>query len=110
MIIQIDGNLILSDIVEEEEKTEQPETRSLSLWMDTKDIKKEELVKHLKDYDILENDFYFSTNDGYFLGWNGQRENHVRVYGINVTDFKKTWPKLERLSKTWKSLENLQVH
>ena len=31
MIIQIDGNLTLSDIVKEEEKTEQPETRSYGI-------------------------------------------------------------------------------
>ena len=108
-IIQIDGNVTLSDVVLEEE-TEPPKTQSLSLWMNTKDIKKEELVQHLKNNDILENEYYFSTRDGYFLGWNGRIEKQVRVYGLNVTDFKKTWPKLEGMSKTWKSLQNLQVH
>ena len=107
---QIDGNVTLSDIVEEEEKTEPPETRSISLWMNSKDITKEELIRNLGNNDIPENEYYFSTRDGYFIGWNGRREKHVRVYGINVTDFKKTWPKLERMSKTWISLGNLQVH
>ena len=107
-MIQIDGNVTLTDIVEEE--TEPPKTQSLSLWMNTKDIKKEELIQHLKNNDILENEYYFSTRDGYFLGWNGRIEKQVRVYGLNVTDFKKTGPKLERMSKTWKSLQNLQVH
>ena len=107
-MIQIDGNVTLTDIVEEE--TEPPKTQSLSLWMNSKDIKKEELVQHMKNNDILENEYYFSTKDGYFIGWYGRKEKHVRVYGLNVTDFKKTWPKLEKMSKTWKSLENLQVH
>ena len=78
--------------------------------MNSKDITKEELIRNLGNNDILENEYYFSTRDGYFIGWNGRREKYVRVYGINVTDFKKTWPKLERMSKTWISLGNLQVH
>ena len=89
---------------------ENPEVRSVSLWMKSKDIKKEEIVECLKSYDILETDFYFGTRDGYFLGWNGHLEKHVRVYGLTIKDFKKTRPKLERLRNIWDSLWNLEVH
>ena len=89
---------------------EKPEVRSVSLWMKSKDIKKEEIIECLKNYDILETDFYFCTRDGYFLGWNGHLEKHVRVYGLTIKDFKKTRPKLERLRNIWDSLWNLEVH
>ena len=95
-MIQTDGNMTLTEIVEDEEKPEQPKPRTMSLWMNTKDIENEEFIEHLKNNDILENDYYFSTRQGYFLGWNGHIEKHVRVYGIEVMNFKKTWPKLER--------------
>ena len=58
---------------------EKPEVRSVSLWMKSKDIKKEEIIECLKSYEILETDFYFCTRDGYFLGWNGHLEKHMRV-------------------------------
>ena len=112
-IMQIDGNVSLPDMTEEEveeEKTKPPKTRSLSLWMKSKDIQKEELVKCLKNSDILETDYYFCNRDGYFLGWNGPLNRHVRVYGITVKDFEKTWPKLEKIRNTWESLLNLEVH
>ena len=112
-IMQIDGNVSLSDITEEEdeeEKIKPPKMRTLSLRMNSKDIQKEELVKRLKKNDILETDYYFSTHDGYFLGWSGPLDRHVRVYGITVKDFEKTWPKLEKIRNTWESLLNLEVH
>ena len=78
--------------------------------MKSKDIQKEELVKHLKKNDILETDYYFDTRDGYFLGWSEPLNRHVRVYGITVKDFEKTWPKLEKMRNTWNSILNLVVH
>ena len=113
-IMQIDGNLsLLSDTTVEEveeEKEKPPKMRTLSLYMKSKDIQKEELVKHLKKNDILETDYYFDTRDGYFLGWSGPLIRHVRVYGITVKDFEKTWPKLEKMRNTWDSILNLVVH
>ena len=113
-IMQIDGNLsLLSDTTVEEveeEKEKPPKMRTLSLYMKSKDIQKEELVKHLKKNDILETDYYFDTRDGYFLGWSGPLNRHVRVYGITVKDFEKTWPKLEKMRNTWDSILNLVVH
>ena len=105
-IMQIDGNVSLSDITVEEveeEKIKPPKVRTLSLRMNSKDIQKEELVKRLKKNDILETDYYF-------IGWSGPLNRHVRVYGITVKDFEKTWPKLEKMKNTWDSLLNLEVH
>ena len=58
-IMQTDGNMSLSDIAEEveEEKIKKPKLRSVSFWMKSKDIQKEELVKSLKNYDISETDY-----------------------------------------------------
>ena len=58
-------------------RPEQPKPRTMSLWMNTKDIENEEFIEHLKNNDILENNYYFSTKDGYFMGWNVHSEKHV---------------------------------
>ena len=112
IIMQIDGNVSLSDITAEEveEKIKQPKMRNLSLRMKSKEIQKEELVKRLKNSDILDTDYYFCTRDGYYIGWSGPLDRHIRVYGITVKDFEKTWPKLEKMKNTWDSLLNLEVH
>ena len=44
------------------------------------------------------------------VGWSGPLDRHVRVYGITVKDFEKTWPKVDKMRNMWDSLLRLEVH
>ena len=93
-IMQLDGNMSLSEIEAVEQEKEKP--RRISLWMNTIDISIGEVKETFSEHGIFELDCF-----GSFLKKNELTEEIVKVFQLRMNKFKRNKPKLDHVIENW---------
>ena len=91
-IMQLDGNMSLSEIEAEEQENEKP--RRISLWMNAIEISIAEVRETFSEHGIVELDCF-----GSFTTKNALTEEIVKVFQLRMNKFNKT--KLDRVVNNW---------
>ena len=91
-IMQLDGNMSLSEIEAEEQENEKP--RRISLWMNEIEISIAEVRETFSEHGIVELDCF-----GSFTTKNELTDEIVKVFQLRMNKFNKT--KLDRVVKNW---------
>ena len=95
-IMQLDGNMSLSEI--EAVKQEEEKPRRISLWMKTVDVSMGEVRETFREHGIEEFDYF-----GTFLKKNELTEEDVRVFQLRINKFKGNKPKLDNVIENWEN-------
>ena len=104
-IMQLDGNISLTEI-ETEEKIEEEPKQKIRFWMVRNGIEQDEVYQGLIDYGIEESDFCIK---GSFSRKDGDSEP-VAVFDIEIRNYvKENKEKIMMMLRTWKKLFRMTV-
>ena len=104
-IMQLDGNISLTEI-ETEEKIEEEPKQKIRFWMVRNGIEQDEVYQGLIDYGIEESDFCIK---GSFSRKDGDSEP-VAVFDIEIRNYvKENKEKIMMMMRTWKKLFRITI-